>query len=97
MKKIILGFLALVTVNTINAQVNKVEMQKDWRELMQDPNANFYDVQKAANSYWETHDKEEKGSSEVGFTFIVGMPAGNTVTFALSKKAVWVAPKEPCQ
>ncbi len=63
MKKYILGFLALVSVNTINAQANKVEQpQKDWRELMQDPNANFYDVQKAANAYWETHDKEEKGN-----------------------------------
>ena len=61
MKKILLGFLALMICNIGNAQVNKME-QKDWRELMQDPNANFYDVQKAANAYWETHDKDEKGN-----------------------------------
>lgn len=62
MKKLILLVLALFSVIEINAQANKTTGQKDWRELMQDPNANFYDVQKAANAYWETHDKEEKGS-----------------------------------
>jgi len=64
MKKLILGLLAIVVCNNNYAQVNKTSTveQKDWRELMQDPNANFYDVQKAANAYWETHDKEEKGN-----------------------------------
>lgn len=61
MRKFLLGFLAFSIANTINAQVNKTNQQKDWRELMQDPNANFYDIQKAANAYWETHDPEEKG------------------------------------
>jgi hypothetical protein len=64
MKKLLLGFLALVSVTAVNAQVNKTVTveQKDWRELMQDPNANFYDVQNAANAYWATHDTEEKGN-----------------------------------
>ena len=61
MKKIILGIIAVSVFNLLNAQVKNSE-GKDWRELMQDPNANFYDVQKAANAYWATHDIEEKGS-----------------------------------
>lgn len=63
MKKLILGLVAFVVCTSNYAQVNKTATseQKDWRELMQDPNANFYDVQKAANAYWETHDKNEPG------------------------------------
>lgn len=61
MKKLLLSFLAVSIFSTLSAQLSKAE-PKDWRELMQDPNANFYDVQKAANAYWATHDTEEKGS-----------------------------------
>jgi photosystem II stability/assembly factor-like uncharacterized protein len=55
MKKSILSLIIVFAINSLFAQ-------KDWRELMQDPNANFYDVKKAAELYWSTHDQDEKGS-----------------------------------
>ncbi len=55
MKKFLLGLLALAITNLVNAQ--------DWRQMMQDPNSNFYDVQKAANTYFREHVKEENERS----------------------------------
>ncbi|HWY10664.1 MAG TPA: hypothetical protein VN026_05020, partial [Bacteroidia bacterium] len=52
MKKFILAFLALSICNISNAQ--------DWRTMMQDPNSNFYDIQKKANAYFKEHVKEEQ-------------------------------------
>ncbi len=56
MKKFILAVLALSICNIINAQ--------DWRTMMQDPNSNFYDVQKKANAYFKEHVKEEMERSK---------------------------------
>ncbi|MFI5149173.1 MAG: T9SS type A sorting domain-containing protein [Bacteroidia bacterium] len=54
MKKSLLPFmLGLVFMSfQLNAQ--------DWVQMMQDPNVNFYDVQKAFNKYWA---KEERNAS----------------------------------
>lgn len=54
MKKSILTLIAVFAIRTLSAQ-------EDWRVMMQDPNANFYDIKKAAEAYWDTHDKDEKG------------------------------------
>ena len=54
MKKFTTIFFALI-ISNINAQDSK-----DWRQMMQDPNANFYDVQKAANKYFKEYIKEEQ-------------------------------------
>lgn len=45
--------------------------RQDWRAMMQDPNANFYDIQKAANAYFKEYEKEKardfrKGKLEEG-------------------------------
>ena len=40
---------------------------QDWVKKMQDPNVNFYDVQKSFNKYWEKEEKKEKFKSF--FTF----------------------------
>lgn len=29
-----------------------------WARMMQDPNVNFYDVQKEFNRYWKEHERE---------------------------------------
>lgn len=55
MKKLLLFTLAIATTGMF------AQEKKDWREMMQDPNANFYDIKKAAEEYWSTHDKDEKG------------------------------------
>lgn len=55
MKKSILTLFSVLAITSLVAQ-------EDWREMMQDPNANFYDIKKAADAYWSTHDKDEKGS-----------------------------------
>lgn len=54
MKKSILTLISGLVITSSIAQ-------QDWREMMQDPNANFYDIKKAADAYWSTHDKDEKG------------------------------------
>lgn len=54
MKKSILTLITACMFGTMSAQ-------EDWRTMMQDPNANFYDIKKAADAYWATHDKDEKG------------------------------------
>ena len=52
MKKITIFIFSLITL-----QVNS----QDWVKKMLQPGANFYDVQKEFNKYWETHDRTEKG------------------------------------
>lgn len=52
MRKFLLGFITLIITITMDAQ--------DWRQMMQDPNANFYDIQKAANTYFKKHVNEEQ-------------------------------------
>lgn len=41
--------------------------QLTYKDLMQDPNVNFYDVCAAADAYFETIDKEAKGSGWKGY------------------------------
>lgn len=54
MKKSILTLITAFAFSSVVAQ--------DFVELMHNPNANFYDVKKAADLYWSTHDKDEKGN-----------------------------------
>ncbi|MGE0569051.1 MAG: T9SS type A sorting domain-containing protein [Bacteroidia bacterium] len=42
--------------------INLFSQEKTWVDMMSDPNANFYDVQKAFYEYWKTHDSTEKGN-----------------------------------
>ncbi len=41
-------FLALLLCSTLSAQTNPT-----WVGMMRDPNANFYEIQDAFNTYWE--------------------------------------------
>lgn len=56
MKKILLSIVvSLCILSQIEAKakiVNDTANNPYWIEMMQDPNANFYDVQKAFNTYW---------------------------------------------
>ncbi|MCX6230012.1 MAG: T9SS type A sorting domain-containing protein [Bacteroidetes bacterium] len=52
MKKIIFLFTIIFTLLSINSQ----SFAQDWVEKMQNPTVNFYEVQKAFNTYWK--DKE---------------------------------------
>lgn len=40
---------------------------QDWKEMMYDPKYNFYEVCDAAEKYFETHDKDVKGSGWKGY------------------------------
>ena len=42
-------------------------ISQEWTELMQSPNANFYDIQRTFNEYWKTHDQNEKGKGFKAF------------------------------
>lgn len=54
MKKSILTIFTVIACSVSYAQ--------EFWQLMQDPSANFYDVKKAAELYWSTHDKDAPGS-----------------------------------
>ncbi len=60
MKKLTLIILAFSLCNVNGQNVQNAKVSKDWRQMMQDPNGNFYDVQKAANKYFKEHVKEEQ-------------------------------------
>jgi hypothetical protein len=59
MRKLILSLLVITICNIVNAQVSKTKHQ-NWYEMMQEPGANFYDIQKKANAYFKEHVKEEE-------------------------------------
>lgn len=40
---------------------------QEWTEIVHDKNANFYDIQKAFNDYWDLHDKNEKSRGYKAF------------------------------
>ncbi len=64
MKKSLLTFVILFFVGTMFSQ------KTDWRKMMQDSNANFYDVQKAVNKFFSKHLKEaeeENEDAEIGY------------------------------
>jgi hypothetical protein len=61
MKKIY--FLAIASL----ASFNLVSQDQEWVKLMADPNVNFYEVQKSFNTYFETHDKDEKSNGYKAF------------------------------
>ncbi len=47
-----IGFLLFAITNTLFAQ--------DWTKKMNEPNANFYDIQKSFNKYWKKEERKEK-------------------------------------
>ncbi len=57
--KNILTLLGLFSAVTASAQ--------DWKEMMYDNSYNFYEVCEAAEKYFETHDKDVKGSGWKGY------------------------------
>jgi hypothetical protein len=57
MKKILFCLATFLSANMIHSQNRSVNT--DWRTMMNDPNANFYDVQKAANKYFKEQINEE--------------------------------------
>ena len=59
MKNIITLFILFLTFNAFN--------QKAYKVLMDDPSVNFYEVCKQADKYFETHDKDVKGSGWKGY------------------------------
>ena len=52
-------FFCLIGFLNLNAQ--------SWFELLQRPDANLYDIQQSFESYWQTHDKSEKGKGYKAF------------------------------
>lgn len=60
-RKLLLFSLLIMGISSLYAQVDEAsyKAQRDtsnypyWIDMMQDPQANFYDVQKAFNTYWE--------------------------------------------
>lgn len=72
MKKSTLLFCALALTFSVAAQ-NKVTysdkeyMKKPlWITMMDDPNANFFEVEKAYDLYWTRHEKPEGEHEEIG-------------------------------
>lgn len=59
MKLFIPLFIIILSFNSFS--------QKTYKILMNDPSVNFYDVCKAAEKYFETHDKNAKGSGWKGY------------------------------
>ena len=54
MKKLnLILFLSLFSVNMFSQSTDQGTNQQTWVQMMQDPTANFYDVQAAFYSYWE--------------------------------------------
>ena len=52
-------FFILLTAHTLKSQ--------SYVQMMQDKTANFYDIQRAFNEYWSTHDKTQKGKGYKAF------------------------------
>ena len=44
-----------------------ITLSQEYKKMMDDPNVNFYDACKAAEKYFETHDKTAKGSGWKGY------------------------------
>ncbi len=59
MKKIIFLLIACFCLNNIFSQ--------EWAQKMQDPNANFYQIQSDFNNYWAVRDNTEKGKGYKAF------------------------------
>ena len=84
MKKITLLLLCSFVINNLFSQ--------DWTERMQDPNANFYQIQADFNNYWATHDNTEKGKGYKAFkrweNFVERRvyPSGNLSLLSLTAK-----------
>ena len=57
--RIVLLLTALAYAQIVSAQ--------SWKEMMHDPAYNFYEVCAAADAYFETHDKDVKGSGWKGY------------------------------
>jgi hypothetical protein len=47
------AMLLLCTINNTQAQTNDTATYPYWVEMMQNPEVNFFDVQRAFNTYWE--------------------------------------------
>ncbi|NRA11103.1 MAG: T9SS type A sorting domain-containing protein [Crocinitomicaceae bacterium] len=58
-KRVLLTFGAIVSIQSASAQ--------EWKSMMYDPSVNFYEVCDAAEKYFETHDKDVKGSGWKGY------------------------------
>ncbi|MFT6246773.1 MAG: hypothetical protein ACJAXI_003556, partial [Crocinitomicaceae bacterium] len=59
LNKALLTFGVLICIQSGNAQ--------DWKSMMYDPSVNFYEVCDAAEAYFETRDKDVKGSGWKGY------------------------------
>lgn len=46
----------------ISALICSASFSQDWREMMQNPNANLHDIQKTVNEYYKDKDINEKGN-----------------------------------
>jgi photosystem II stability/assembly factor-like uncharacterized protein len=57
----------ILTVHLLIGFAFPVSAQK-WVRMMQDPEVNFYDVQKEFNRYWKEHEKEERHERKRGNT-----------------------------
>ncbi|GIV40837.1 MAG: hypothetical protein KatS3mg034_0147 [Vicingaceae bacterium] len=54
-------FSSLTSQTNLTVQKNDIENPHDWVSMMQDPNVNFYEIQKTFNEYWKGKDHTEKG------------------------------------
>jgi len=63
MKRIAYSVLSLILTATLSQQA----LAQKFKQMMGDPSVNFYEVCKAAETYFETHDKNAKGSGWKGY------------------------------
>lgn len=52
MRKLVVSIFALILSIGFSSAQNKADSYPEWVVMMQDKNANFYDVQEAFNTYW---------------------------------------------
>lgn len=98
---LLLFMSAFSTMAQNKAKVSDKEyMQKPlWISMMDDPNANFFEVEKAFDLYWSKHEKPEGEHEEIGERAerekIPGkrrqrkISAENELRFAVKKYEVW--------
>lgn len=65
MKKVYFLLFALILVLNIDAQkLSSLKSKKDWLEVKSDPNANFYEIQKAFYKSWKEKEREREKEQE---------------------------------
>jgi hypothetical protein len=105
MKKSFLLFVLCILLHEAQAQKKATLTQKDytktpmWIAMMDDPNVNFFEIEKAYERYWSKHEKPEGEDEEIGEHAERQktpskrkqrkISAANDLKFAVKKYEVW--------